>query len=119
MFAAAVLGVMAMVSGVLLAALGQFPGQTQEAPVDDPQGSAQQVGEKINSVYTAVIQDLITFIDNPDLGRAERQQTAMATFAEGLALQFRGLSDSMKQELDRTQAEAAQLAATPTPTPTP
>ena len=122
MVAASVIGIMTLVLSVLVAVLGEFPGPTAagdkpSTSVTDVKSGAEEVGARFTSGYTWVVNDLVSYIDKvdqPDLGRAERQQQAMVNYANNAATQFRGLADNLKQELDKTTKAASDAAIQPT-----
>src|SRR5665213_1861798 len=115
MGAVTVLGIIAIVSGVLFAALGMLPGASaQPSNAPTPKADMQQVGKRFDSTYANVIDDLMSYSNgNPDLQSAQQKQQQMSNSAAGIAGQFQNLADNLQQQQDALQKQADQTASQP------
>ena len=93
--------------GFLVGILSQFPGSgieatqpSQTATVDEFTELVKEAPIKFSFAYTQVIEDLESYLDDPDPQRAERQREAMADYANSLIPQFESLADSLQEKLD-------------------
>ncbi len=107
------LGIVGLVIAFLAGVLGSFP---TEGAVANPNNntavseefstqSVEITAQRFSSAYTWVVADLTTYIKDPDLSRAERQQQAMVEYANSLVPEFQGFSEKMKGKLDTLAAE--------------
>lgn len=105
-----VFGVIALVLGVLFGALGHLPGHGQDTVNAKP--SVEQVSQRLDSSYTSIVQDLVSYIGDPDYTRAESQRIAMIDSASKIAVDFRSLAEELKnQENSVTQGAGANSPA--------
>lgn len=119
------IGIVMLVLGFLASILGQFPvqGSAPATPVTVSSSitpstfnkeAADEVGTKLNSAYTSVIDDLLTYIDSPDLARAEARRDSMVQYAKVLIPSFNDLSNKLQGNLDEMQADISETGeATP------
>ena len=114
------LGITALVLGVLLGALVDFPsppGQATQVAVttlDSETFSFEQVeevGAQLSSVYTSIIADLVSFREDPDYARAQVQREVMVVYAGDLAPRLQALADRLKSLFVQILAENPDLAA--------
>ncbi len=106
MGAVTVLGIIALVAGVLLAVLSLLPGEAQGGPEAQPEtANMEEVGKKFNSVYTNVLDDLTSYIENPDYERAADSQAKIVDRAGQAAGQFRTLAEELQQKADSITPE--------------
>ncbi len=116
------LGIVVLVLGFMASILSQFPAQGAgpATPVtvassisasNFNRDAADEVGKKFSSAYTSVVDDLLTYINNPDLKRAEEHRDAMVQYAKVLIPSFQDLSGKLQGHLNDVQAQAAQEEA--------
>ena len=110
------LSIVCLVIGFLLGVLGSFPihGQAASLPETDTnvdtfsQEAVQEVGNRFSSMYSSVLEDLVSFQGDPDYQRAETQRQALVHYADLLIPQFQGLANDLQGELDELTAEAME-----------
>jgi len=109
--------IVTLVIGFLIAALTQFPTPGASAtlgsvPADQLgyKEGAEEVGQRFNSAYFGVIEDLMSYAKDPDLARVERQEAVMKSYAEALGPQFQGLATRLTQQLNEETAEGEAAA---------
>lgn len=110
-------GVMAVTVAFLAAILGGFPLTGQAGDINSYStdieatdtlntNDVQELGDSLLLSYTDLIDDIVSFQDNPSLERAEQRKNEMIGFAKILTGEFQSFSDSMKGEMDDLVAEA-------------
>lgn len=109
------LAVAGLILSFLIGALSSFPihAKVDSPPVAvDPNDDsfsvekAQEAGNRFSSVYTSVIDDMLSFQKDPDYKRAESQRNAMVAYSESLITQFQDFSAKMKGKLDQLAPQA-------------
>ena len=102
------IGVITVVLGFIIGVLGGFPVQggtidstSQTFEVDQfSKEIADEAGRRFGSAYTSVIDDLISYMDDPDLQRADDQREAMVEYATLIIPQFQDFAQSLQGKLD-------------------
>lgn len=103
------LAIAGLILSFLIGALSSFPIHAKTAsppaaidPNDDTFSveKAQEAGNRFSSVYTSIIDDMMSFQKDPDYKRAESQRKAMVSYSESLVTQFQDFSAKMKGKLD-------------------
>lgn len=102
---AAPLGIIGLVLGFLATLLTQFPGQATLASTP-PDGEAEaayaqqaeEVGRRFNSVYFQVVDDLMSYAQDPDPSRAEQRRLEMVGYANASAPQFQALATQLTEQ---------------------
>ena len=113
MQAAAVLSLVMLVLGALSSAMGGFPlantTPAQQIDKDTPFGpeAVQQTADQFGNMYTALIDELMTFLDDPDYARAEARSAEITAFASALAIDFDNLATELETELASLTAAPA------------
>lgn len=77
-------------------------------------GNAEELAEEYYSIYTSVIDDMLSYQQNPDLERVEAQRQASVKQAQELIPRFKALARKLSKDLDELSAQAS---ATPQPAP--
>ena len=109
-----VLGIMALVLGSLAGALAGFPlpGAVAGSPPQPATGgefsaqAVEEVADSFSASYTSVVEDLVSFLRDPDSQRAEQRREVMVDYARSLIPHFQGLAQQMEGELDGLTTEA-------------
>ena len=122
MKAVTTIGIVMLVLGFLASALGSFPladvSASSEITEETP-FSTQLVTEtagQMGTMYTTIIDDLVSFADNPDLALATSRRDDMTVFAEDLAGRFQLFADDLQARLDDiTDAPLAPTGLVATP----
>jgi len=91
------IGTIMLVLGFLASAVGAFPladvsaspAVTEDTPFSTE--AVEQTAAQVGAMYTSIIDDLMTFQDNPGLALAESRRVAMTAYAEDLASRFQAL----------------------------
>ena len=100
------IGIVMMVLGFLANSVEAFPLadlSSETAITEETIFSTAVVEEttgKIGTMYTTIIDDLMSFADNPDLALAESRRVEMTAFATNLADDFQLFANDLQQELD-------------------
>lgn len=115
------IGVVMMVLGFLANSVEAFPlaDLSSETTVTEDTAFSTAVVEettgKIGTMYTTVIDDLMSFADNPDLALAESRRVEMTAFATDLADDFQLFANDLQEELDAiTESPLAPTGLTAT-----
>lgn len=115
------IGIVMMVLGFLANSVEAFPladltgGTTIEEDTLFSAAIVEETTAKIGTMYTSVIEDLMSFADNPDLALAQSRRDSMTVFAEDLAGRFQLFADDLQLELDAiTEAPLAPTGLTAT-----
>ena len=115
------IGIVMMVLGFLANSVEAFPladltgGTTIEEDTRFSAAIVEETTGKIGTMYTSVIEDLMSFADNPDLALAQSRRDSMTVFAEDLAGRFQLFADDLQLELDAiTEAPLAPTGLTAT-----
>ena len=114
------LSVMAVVVTFLAGVFGAFPlvgGASDADYVTGTQnsetldfGAVEEVGDMMLLSYTDIIDDLVSFQNDPSLKRAEDRKRIFVEFAQVLTGQFEAFSNAMQGEMDELIAEADVVA---------
>lgn len=119
------LGIVTLVLGFMITILGPFPipgvtASSETVQVNEFSTEAvQQAADKFSVAYTSVIDDLVSYIKDPDLNRAESRRQAMVAYANYLVPKYKNLSQELQGQLDTMVAQANQTTDTTTSTTTP
>lgn len=116
MKAIAAIGIIMVVLGFISNALGMSPiGSvaasdpiTEETPFS--KAVVDQTAGKLTAVYTGIIEDMVSFADNPDLALATARRDEMTAYAAALA----GQLDAFASELEGRLGDITSAPATPT-----
>jgi pectate lyase len=115
------IGTIMLVLGFLASALGAFPladvsandTVTEETPFSTE--AVEQTAAQIGTMYTSIIDDLMTFADNPDLALADSRRLAMTSYADDLAGRFQLFAQDLQTDLGAmTEAPLAPAGLTAT-----
>ena len=112
--------VIAAVVAFLITLLGSFPltdgaidtasyAGTEDSESLDVEG-VEAVGDMMLLSYTDIINDLVSFQDNPSLERAEARKEAFVNLAESFVGSYQDFSHTMQGEMDELIAEGEALA---------
>ncbi len=94
-----------LVLGALSSAMGGFPladtTPSQQIDKNTPFGreAVQETADQFGNMYTALVNELMTFIDDPDYARAEARSAEVTAYASVLAGEFDGLATELENEL--------------------
>lgn len=108
------LGVIGMVVTFLVAVLGAFPLSSGASnadiyPNDDNANSVERAGDMMLSSYTDIINDLVSFQDNPSLERAEARKNAFINYAQNTEERFKVFHQTLGSKMDElTQMDPAE-----------
>jgi hypothetical protein len=102
----ATLGTVMMILGFIASAVGAFPlvdvaaanPITEETPFSTE--PVEQTAAQMGTMYATIIDDLMSFAENPDLALATERRDTMTTYAENLASRFQLFASDLQLELD-------------------
>ncbi|MDA0797145.1 MAG: hypothetical protein O2826_03435 [Chloroflexi bacterium] len=102
----ATLGTVMMILGFIASAVGAFPlvdlnaaePVTEETPFSTE--AVEQTATQVGTMYTTIIDDLMSFAENPDLALATQRRDTMTVYAEDLAGRFQLFANDLQLELD-------------------
>jgi fibronectin type 3 domain-containing protein len=115
----ATLGTVMMVLGFLASAVGAFPlidvaaanPITEETPFSVE--VVDQTAAQIGTMYTTIVDDLMSFAENPDLALATERRDTMIAYAEDLSGRFQVFASDLQLDLDAiTEAPLAPTGLT-------
>jgi hypothetical protein len=95
-----------LVLGFLANAVGAFPladvlaNTTIDEDTPFTTEAAEQTAAQIGTMYTSIIDDMMTFADNPDLALGASRRVTMTAYAEHLAGRFQLFAQDLQAELD-------------------
>ena len=123
---AVVLGLIGITVAFIIGVMMNFPyaGVTTNFDPNDETYSVEAVeeaGRLFSGNYMAMVDDISSYMADPDYERAEARRIEMVGLASKLTLDFQAFEAKMKGELDKVVAEheALEDSIEPTPTPTP
>ena len=95
---------MALISGFLVGILSQFLGSEIEPGQSTATGESKAEGVNQFSkdpflAYTQWIEDIQSYLDDPDPERAERRREEMVDYANSLVPRFEGLPSKLQERL--------------------
>lgn len=102
----ATLGTVMMVLGFIASAVGAFPladlGTAEPVTEETPFSTevVEVTAAQVGTMYTTIIDDLMSFADNPDLALATERRDTMTAYAEDLAGRFQLFANDLQLELD-------------------
>ena len=103
------LSLIGTIAGFLLLILGQFPGiggpappTTEDATTDE---LVREAAERLGSVFTIVIDGVMSFQDDPDYDRAEFKRQELSIYAISILPEFQDFANEMRLRLDEATAE--------------
>ncbi len=120
------LGLIATTVAFIIGVMMQFPYtnvMTNFDPADETHSAeaVEESGTPFSSNYMAMLDDISSYLADPDYERAESRRVEMLGLANTLTLHFEAFESGQKEETDKFVAEQEALEASvePTPTPTP
>ena len=123
---AVVLGLIGITVAFIIGVMMNFPytGVTTTFDPNDETYSVEAVeeaGRLFSGNYMAMIDDISSYLEDPDYERAEARRVEMVGLASTLTLDLQAFEAKMKGKLDKVVAEHEALADSiePSPTPTP
>ena len=123
---AVILGIIGMTVAFIIGVMTQFPYTsvtTTFDPADETYSveAVEEAGRLFSGNYMAMVDDISSYMADPDYERAESRRVEMLALAESLTVDFQAFETRLKGELDKVVAEHEALEASiePTPTPTP
>ncbi|MCH8061302.1 MAG: hypothetical protein IH861_02235 [Chloroflexi bacterium] len=123
---AVILGIIGMTVAFIIGVMMQFPYTsvtTTFDPADETYSveAVEEAGRLFTGNYMAMVDDITSYMTDPDYERAEARRGEMLALANTLVLDFQAFETRLKGELDKVLAEQEALEASiePTPTPTP
>ena len=123
---AVILGIIGMTVAFIIGVMMQFPYTsvtTTFDPADETYSveAVEEAGRLFTGNYMAMVDDITSYMADPDYERAEARRGEMLALANTLVLDFQAFETRLKGELDKVLAEQEALEASiePTPTPTP
>ena len=111
----AAIGAVILMVGIVVVALFQVPALGAAAGFSGGE-DAEETAAEIHNFYTNVIEDLVSYMDDPDYERAEQQRVAMVEEGKALMTELQTQTEELQAEMEMLQAQAS---AEPTPTPSP
>ena len=84
--------------------LGQFPGVGAAAPPPEnasPDEMVRQAAERLGSVFTFVVDDVVSYQKDPDYDRAEYNRQAVSIYAISILPEFQNFANEMRGRLDQ------------------
>ena len=123
---AVVLGLIGMTVAFIIGVMMNFP-YTVVTTTFDPNDEAysveavEEAGRLFSGNYVAMVDDISSYLVDPDYERAESRRVEMLGLASTLTLDFKAFEEKMKGELDKVvvEHEALEDSVEPRPTPTP
>ncbi len=123
---AVVLGLIGMTIAFIIGVMAQFPYTSVTTTFDttDETYSAEAVeeaGRLFSGNYMAMVDDISSYLADPDYERAEAKRVEMLGLANTLIVDLQAFETRLKVEMDKVVAEQEALedSIEPTPTPTP
>ena len=123
---AVILGIIGMTVAFIIGVMMQFPYTsvtTTFDPADETYSveAVEEAGRLFTGNYMAMVDDITSYMADPDYERAEARRGEMLALANTLVLDFQAFETRLKGELDKVLAEqeALEESVEPTPTPTP
>ena len=106
------ISIIAIVTSFLIGILSSFPlgaeGEFNSAPNEDSEfdsSGIEEVGERFEVSYSAIINDIASFQRDPDLERANARKEAFRGFAQQLIGEYKDFSDELQVQLDELTSQ--------------
>ena len=123
---AVILGIIGMTVAFIIGVMMQFP-YTSVTTTFDPADEAysveavEEAGRLFSGNYMAMVDDISSYLADPDYERADSRRVEMLALANALTVDFQAFETKLKGEMDKVVAEheALEESVEPTPTPTP
>ena len=123
---AVVLGLIGMIVAFIIGVMMQFPYTavtTTFDPTDETYSveAVDEAGRLFSGNYMAMVDDISSYLEDPDYERADARRVEMLSLATTLTVDFQAFETKLKGEMDNlmTEQEALEASIEPTPTPTP
>ena len=123
---AVILGIIGMTVAFIIGVMMQFPYTsvtTTFDPADETYSVAavEEAGRLFSGNYMAMVDDISSYLADPDYERADSRRVEMLALANTLIVDFQAFETKLKGEMDKVVAEheALEDSVEPTPTPTP
>ncbi len=110
-----VIGLMGLVVTFLSGILSELPFQGTTSTVEDVEdvGDFDKVGEQFIDMYQLIVNDMVSFQQDPSLARAEDRSKKFINAAQNIQLSLRDFAQEFQEKLD----ELMQLFNTDNQTP--
>ncbi len=124
MSVAVVLGLIGMTVAFIIGVMMQFP-YTSVTTTFDPTDETYSVeavdeaGRLFSGNYMAMVDDISSYLEDPDYERADARRAEMLGLANRLTVDFQAFETKLKGEMDKVVADHEALEASIEPTPTP
>ena len=123
---AVILGIIGMTVAFIIGVMMQFP-YTSVTTTFDPADESysveavEEAGRLFSGNYMAMVDDISSYLADPDYERADSRRVEMLALANALTVDFQAFETKLKGEMDKVVAEheALEESVEPTPTPTP
>ena len=123
---AVILGIIGMTVAFIIGVMMQFP-YTSVTTTFDPADESysveavEEAGRLFSGNYMAMVDDISSYLADPDYERADSRRVEMLALANKLTVDFQAFETKLKGEMDKVVAEheALEESVEPTPTPTP
>ena len=123
---AVILGIIGMTVAFIIGVMMQFPYTsvtTTFDPADETYSveAVEEAGRLFSGNYMAMVDDISSYLADPDYERADSRRVEMLALANKLTVDFQAFETKLKGEMDKVVAEheALEESVEPTPTPTP
>ena len=123
---AVILGIIGMTVAFIIGVMMQFPYTsvtTTFDPADETYSveAVEEAGRLFSGNYMAMVDDISSYLADPDYERADSRRVEMLALANKLTVDFQAFETKLKGEMDKVVAEHESLeeSVEPTPTPTP
>ncbi len=123
---AVILGIIGMTVAFIIGVMMQFPYTsvtTTFDPADETYSveAVEEAGRLFSGNYMAMVDDISSYLADPDYERADSRRVEMLALANALTVDFKAFETKLKGEMDKVVAEheALEESVEPTPTPTP
>ena len=123
---AVILGIIGMTVAFIIGVMMQFP-YTSVTTTFDPADESysveavEEAGRLFSGNYMAMVDDISSYMADPDYARADSRRVEMLALANTLTVDFKAFENKLRVEMDNVVAEheALEESVEPTPTPTP
>ena len=113
---AVVLGLIGMTIAFIIGVMAQFPYSSATTTFDSTNETysveaVEEAGRLFSGNYMAIIDDISSYMADPDYARAEAKRLEMVGLAGKLTVDFRAFETRLKLEMDKVVAEHEALEA--------
>ena len=121
---AVVLGLIGITVAFIIGVMMNFPYagvSTNFDPNDETYSveAVEEAGRLFSGNYMAMVDDISSYLEDPDYERAESRRLEMVGLASTLTMDFQAFEAKMKGKLNKVVAEHEALEDSIEPTPTP